>query len=232
MTAKTFDEALRLVLKHEGGYSDNPADPGGATNLGITIATLRDYRGHAVSKADVKTLTVAEAGAIYRKNYWDKVRGDDLLSGLDYAVFDFAVNSGVGRAADFLQTCLRVDADGKIGPATLDAMRGRDVRQTIIELCDSRLAWLKRLPTWKTFGKGWSSRVEDVRGRALAMVTATVLAPKPVPPPPDVPAPAPAPPARSPPSPIPPAGAAVAVGAAAAIAVFWQHIAAFFHHLF
>lgn len=172
MAASNFEKSLQFVLKHEGGYVDHKADPGGATNLGITIGTLRQWRGKPVTKADVKALTLEEAGAIYRKNYWDAVRGDDLPMGLDYAVFDFAVNSGIGRAVPFMQNSLGVDADGKIGMATLNAARTSDVPEIIGDLCDRRLAWLKRLKTWPTFGKGWGRRVDGVRKEARAMALA------------------------------------------------------------
>jgi lysozyme family protein len=205
MTAANFDRALTLVLKHEGGYVDHPKDPGGATNLGITLATLTVWRKRTVSKDDVRALTREEAAAIYRKNYWAKVKGDDLPSGVDYATFDFAVNSGVGRAARFLQETLKIAADGKIGPQTLAACYGASAPGLIAALCDRRLAWLKTLSTWSTFGKGWGARVAGVRKDALAMVEKPAPAPEapqkpaeavPVPPmplPPDIPKPEPAP---------------------------------------
>lgn len=96
MAAANFERALALVLVHEGGYVDHPAYPGGATNLGITIGTLSDWLDRAATKAEVRALTKATVAPIYRKNYWDAVRGDDLPSGVDYCVFDFAVNSGRG----------------------------------------------------------------------------------------------------------------------------------------
>jgi lysozyme family protein len=99
---------LPLVLNHEGGYVDHPKDPVGATNLGVTIGTLSGWLGRKATKAEVKALTVKDVAPIYRHNYWDKVRGKDLPAGLDYAVFDFAVNSGPFKAASSLQTILGV----------------------------------------------------------------------------------------------------------------------------
>ena len=169
-----FARALELVLAHEGGYVDHPADPGGATNLGITIGTARrlniDVDGDGdTDKVDIRKLTKADAAKVYRAEYWDKVRGDDLPSGLDYAVFDFAVNSGVSRAAKYLQAILRVPQDGKIGPVTIAAAKAADATILIERLCANRLEFLKGLSTFKTFGRGWTSRVEGVIEHALLM---------------------------------------------------------------
>src|SRR5690606_8907906 len=117
---KNFQQALEKVLKHEGGFVNHPADPGGATNKGITIKVYQQFKKGA-TVADLKKITDAEVSAIYRKNYWDAVKADQLPSGLDYAVFDFAVNSGPSRAAKCLQETLGVTVDGKIGPRTLAA---------------------------------------------------------------------------------------------------------------
>jgi len=169
-----FPEALRLVLKHEGGYVNHPRDPGGATNLGITIGTAKRYGvdmdgDNDTDIVDIKMLTPSVASKIYKGEYWDKVAGDLLPSGLDYAVFDFAVNSGIGRAPKYLQAVLGVTQDGKIGPATLKAIQGKNVADLINQLCDRRLVFLKNLDTWGTFGRGWTSRVSGVRAAALAM---------------------------------------------------------------
>jgi lysozyme family protein len=166
-----FAAALKLVLKSEGGYVDNPADPGGATNMGITRATLAAWRGVPVNrlpKSEVKALTVAEAGTIYRARYWTPIYADDLPAGLDYAVFDYAVNSGPDRAAKDLQRVLGVTVDGRIGPETVAASK-TDPMGTINRLCDARLRYLQGLGTWATFGRGWSARVTAVRQAALDM---------------------------------------------------------------
>lgn len=171
MTSLNFERALPLVLKHEGGYVDHPEDPGGATNLGITIATFRRYINPKGTKDDLRKITRAEAAKVYRKQYWDAIKGDDLPSGVDYAVFDFAVNSGPSRAAKYLQNVLAVPEDGKIGPVTLKAAKVYRADQIIEELCADRMAFLQRLSTWKTFGRGWSTRVAGVRSEALAMAS-------------------------------------------------------------
>jgi lysozyme family protein len=185
MTTETFGRALSLVLKHEGGYVDHPRDPGGATNRGITLETLSRWRGRKVTKAEVKALTLEEAGAIYRANYWNVVKGDDLPAGLDYAVFDFAVNSGPQRAAKHLQALVGTAVDGVIGPKTLAAACARDPADLVRKLTRSRLDFLTALPTWPTFGRGWRNRVVGVEKEALAMVTGSP-APIPTPPPPDI----------------------------------------------
>lgn len=171
---KNFPAALKLVLAHEGGYVNHPADPGGATNLGITIGTAKAYGVDMDGDGDtdiidIKKLTVEAAGKIYAGEYWAKVKGDDLPSGLDYAVFDFAVNSGVSRASEFLQAGVGAGIDGKIGPKTLAIVNSLDAKDLINQICNARLAFLKGLKTWKTFGKGWGSRVEGVRAAALKM---------------------------------------------------------------
>lgn len=166
---ENFPKALKLVLKHEGGYVNHPRDPGGATNLGITLANFRRYVKPDGTVADLKKLTVDQAAVVYRRQYWDAVLGAELPSGVDYAVFDFAVNSGPTRAAKFLQRVVGAKQDGKIGPATLKAVKAMWPPMVIESLSDERLAFLKRLKTYPTFGKGWRNRVAGVRREALRM---------------------------------------------------------------
>ena len=108
MASTSFPGAVALVLAHEGGFVDHAHDPGGATNLGITRATLEQARGGPASRAEVRRLSVGEAKTIYRRFYWDPIRADDLPAGLDLAVFDFAVHSGPGRSVKSLQAVLGV----------------------------------------------------------------------------------------------------------------------------
>lgn len=166
---RNFKRSLELVLRFEGGYVNNPKDPGGATNKGVTLATFRRYVKPAGTIKDLKALTDDQAGVVYRRQYWDAVVGAELPDGIDYAVFDLAVNSGVGRAARFLQTIVGAVQDGKIGSATLKAARALPRQQVINALCDKRLAFLHGLSTWPVFGKGWASRVKSVRAAALKM---------------------------------------------------------------
>lgn len=174
MAAANFERALKLVLIHEGGYVDHPADPGGATNLGVTLGTLSQVLGRPATKAEVRALTRATVAPIYRANYWDAVQGDHLPAGVDYAVFDFAVNSGKGRAIPSLQRAIGVADDGLLGPVTLANATATPALQTIERICADRMTFLRRLITWKTFGKGWTSRVEGVRAEALAMARVAV----------------------------------------------------------
>lgn len=176
---RNFSRSLSFVLKHEGGFVDHPSDPGGATNKGITIATYRRFIKSNGTVADLKAITPAQVATIYRKQYWDAVKGDDLPDGVDYAVFDFAVNSGPGRAVKHLQAAVGVAQDGLIGPATLFAARKAARRSTIATICGSRMDFLRGLSTWSTFGKGWSRRVTDVQRAALAMAGSTAPAPQP-----------------------------------------------------
>ncbi len=172
MAATTFERGLILVLTHEGGWSDDPADPGGATNLGVTIGTLSLWLGRPATKAEVRALTPASVAPLYRRRFWDAIQGDALPAGLDYALFDFAVNSGPRRAVIGLQRALGLADDGRLGPVTLAALAGRDVPMLIDALGDGRLAFLRALSTWPRFGRGWARRVEEVRAAALAFHTA------------------------------------------------------------
>lgn len=179
MASQNFATALALTLRYEGGYSDHPADPGGATNLGITRATLSQARGHAVSKADVKALTHGEAASIYRRNYWDAVQGDKWPAGLDAALFDYAVNSGPSAAVKALQIVLGCKADGHVSSSLLTAAASADVISTINALCRRRLGFLQRLRTFKTFGRGWRARVESIAAASLALAMHPATFPKP-----------------------------------------------------
>lgn len=164
-----FPFCLKEVLKHEGGWADHPKDPGGATMKGITIGTYSQWKGRRASKAELRAIPDEEVAAIYKRNYWDKVRGDDLPSGLDFVAFDAAVNSGPSRGAKWLQQGLGVAADGQIGPKTLAAAESADAKTAIIAATNARFAFLRSLRTWPHFGKGWTRRVDDVRKKALAL---------------------------------------------------------------
>lgn len=165
-----FDKALAAVLVHEGGYVNHPKDPGGATNKGITQKVYSDWRfAHDLPSRSVKDITDAEVMAIYKHLYWDAIKGDELPAGVDYAAFDFAVNSGVSRAARYLQEAAGVNVDGQIGPVTLAAIKARPAQDMIAALCDARMGFLKRLSTFDTFGRGWSRRVAEVEVRAKGM---------------------------------------------------------------
>lgn len=164
--------ALGRVLAHEGGYVNHPADPGGATNRGVTQRVYDAYRKRqGEAPRSVRAITADEVADIYKRQYWDAVKGDDLPSGLDYAVFDYAVNSGPGRAIKDLQRELGVAVDGQIGNVTLAAAKSADVFDLIERLCARRMRFLKSLRHWGTFGKGWTSRVNEVIDGAVAMAS-------------------------------------------------------------
>lgn len=173
MTTDRFAVCLKTVLRHEGGYSDHPADPGGATNMGVTRKTLARWRGVApwtlLPKSEVKALGKDEVARIYRSLYWDACAAGKLPNGLDLAVFDFGVNSGPDRAVRTLQEALGVETDGIAGPVTLAAAARADRHAAINAICDRRLAFLRRLATFPTFGRGWTRRVADIRAAALAV---------------------------------------------------------------
>ncbi len=170
MTYTNFDKALAYVLEHEGGWSDHPRDPGGATMKGVTQAVYDSYRKmRARPPQSVRFITDEELKAIYKFQYWDRVQGDLLPNGVDYAVFDFAVNSGVGRASKYLQAVVGVQQDGIIGARTIAAITNPTA--TINALCDRRMGFLRNLKTFLTFGRGWTRRVQGVRAHALDMAS-------------------------------------------------------------
>ena len=163
----TFEEALEHVLKHEGGFVNHPADPGGMTNLGVTKKVWDEWIGRESSEDEMRNLKPEDVAPLYKKMYWDRVKGDDLPSGVNYCVFDAAVNSGTGRAAKWLQEAVGAVPDGAIGAKTLANVAAHDADSLVNAYCDVRLNFLKSLKTFDTFGKGWSRRVEGVRQTAL-----------------------------------------------------------------
>jgi lysozyme family protein len=165
-----FAEALQHVLKHEGGFVNHPSDPGGMTNLGCTKKVWEEHCGHSVDEKAMRSLTPDDVAPLYKRKYWDKIQGDELPSGVDYIVFDAAINSGPGRAAKWLQACIGVEPDGGIGPKTLAAVAAFDAEQLIADYSKRRLSFLMDLPTWGTFGKGWTRRVQEAEVIGLKMV--------------------------------------------------------------
>lgn len=165
-----FNTALQHVLKHEGGFVNHPKDPGGMTNLGVTARTWEDWIGHKPSEKEMRELTSSKVAPLYKRKFWDAIKGDDLPSGVDYCVFDCAVNSGPGRAAKILQEVVGVKPDGGIGPITLAAVKAVDPVVLISKYADKRLEFWQSLPTFDTFGKGWTRRGNEVKEAALKMV--------------------------------------------------------------
>lgn len=174
---KNFDFCLAELLKHEGGFVNHPEDPGGMTNLGVTKKSWEEYVKRQVTEADMRALTPKAVAPFYKTRYWDACRCDDLPAGLDYCVFDAAVNSGPGRAIKFLQAIVGCVPDGRIGPITLasvgaDAEAG--VEHLIEEYCAKRQTFWESLSTFGTFGKGWTRRGKEVCSTALDMSDAAV----------------------------------------------------------
>ena len=172
MSKTNFEESLRLVLRSEGGYTNHPADPGGPTNFGITIHDYRRYINPNGTASDVRNMQLADAAKIYRARYWDIQHCDEMPAGVDYAMFDYGVNSGVGRSQKVLQRILKVQVDGIIGAKTLAALKAQDPQFVILAICKERLGFLRALRTWPVFGKGWGRRVTEVQDAALKMLRA------------------------------------------------------------
>ena len=169
MSASSYDEALARLLEHEGGYSDHPSDPGGPTNWGITIFDYRRYVDPRGTAADVRAMSLAVAKRIYREKYWNALRADELPPGVDYCVFDYGVNSGIGRAARILRRVTRLPEDGPVTDEVVAATARFDAARLVDDICDERLAFLRSLATWNVFGNGWGRRVREVRAGALAL---------------------------------------------------------------
>ena len=166
---KNYDQSFDWLMEDEGGFVNDPRDNGGMTNLGVTQANWEAYIGHPVDKKDMQALTPDVVKPFYKARYWARIKGDGLPNGLDYCVFDMAVNSGTGMASKTIQRVCAVPDDGIIGPKTLNAIHADDPAELINAFCDMRLDFLRGLSSFKTFGKGWTARVERVRSRALSL---------------------------------------------------------------
>ena len=165
-----FDKCLEMLLHHEGGFVNHPRDPGGITNLGVTKRVYEKWVGKIVSEQEMRDLTVEQVGPIYRNDYWNKCKCDDLPSGLDWSVFDWAVNSGPGRSAKALQGIIGATQDGGIGPQTLKLVEKHSPKEMIEKMHDKRQGFYEGLKTFDTFGKGWSRRNLETREKALELL--------------------------------------------------------------
>ena len=174
-----FDACLAITLPWEGGWSNHPADPGGATMRGITLATYRRYRPGATAD-QLRRISDPEVRSIYRQGYWSLIKGGSLTAGIDAVTFDAGVNSGPAQGAKWTQRALGVTADGKVGPQTLRAARTAEPIAVIRKASANRLGMLRGLRTWGAFGRGWSNRVADVEAKAIAMAAAATGAARPV----------------------------------------------------
>lgn len=177
-----FDESLNRLLAHEGGYTNHPADPGGPTNWGITIKDAQMYWKAGATAADVRAMPLAVAKAIYKSKYWNAMACDQLPSGVDYAIFDYAVNSGLGRAGKVLRRVLKMaDNTSAATPGVVAVAQAGNAGQLVRDICDERLRFLKSLSTWPVFGVGWGRRVSEVRFVASGMVNKQITGDRPVP---------------------------------------------------
>jgi len=165
-----FTRALDIVLSHEGGYANHPQDPGGRTNLGVTQRVWEQWTGKPATEAEMRSLTRELVAPLYRKNYWEAVRGDALPAAVALCAFDFAVNAGPSRAIRTLQRAAGVPEDGKLGPVTLAAVNNWGAATLAKRFQEQRRAFYRSLPTFPTFGKGWLRRVDEVEKAALELV--------------------------------------------------------------
>jgi lysozyme family protein len=171
---ENFDSAFHHVMQSEGGYVNDPKDPGGETNLGVTKAAWAAYLGRPIEDGEMKALTQDVVKPFYKKMYWDKVHGDDLPKGLDYLAFDFAVNAGTGQAAKFIQRAVGATDDGSIGPATLALVLKTDPHELIDGFTKEKEAFYKdlaaRKPDLSKFLNGWLVRTSTVSATAQTML--------------------------------------------------------------
>jgi lysozyme family protein len=166
---ENWDECFAMVIKSEGGFVNNPHDPGGMTNLGVTRSAWQGYLNRDVTETEMRALTPDIVKPFYKAFYWDRIKGDSLPNGVDYAAYDLAVNSGPHKAAQYLQEIAGVPVDGMIGPKSLEAINACDAKETADSICDMRLDFLKKLSTFSTFGRGWTDRVGRVKAKAISM---------------------------------------------------------------
>lgn len=153
----TFDEAFEALLRAEGGYSDHPADPGGATRFGVTQAVARS-EGY---KGDMREYPLSDAKRVYRKRYWTALRLEEVPPGIRFDLFDAAVNSGTAQAIKWAQRILQIPDDGKVGPVTIQALNTVNVNKFLAKYNAARLHFLTSLPGWANFGRGWARRIAD-----------------------------------------------------------------------
>ena len=164
-----YDESLKDVLESEGGYSNDRGDPGGPTKYGITIFDARMFWKKNVTAADMRAMPLSVAKDIYRTKYWQRLRCDELPPGVDYSVFDYGVNSGIGRAASVLRSVLHCAPGTTIDDSVVAAARKAVPQPVINSINDERMRFLRGLRTWRLFGRGWSTRVANVRRDSLTM---------------------------------------------------------------
>lgn len=167
---ENWQASFDAMIVSEGGFVNHPDDPGGMTNLGVTKKVWEAWVGHPVTEAEMRVLTPELVAPLYKRRYWDACKCDEMPTGLDYLVFDFAVNAGPNRAAKTIQTAVGATADGAIGPITLAAIKKQDPAELIVNFGEAKEAFYRMLPTFPMFGRGWMNRVRHVQTAALQMV--------------------------------------------------------------
>jgi lysozyme family protein len=170
MAASNWQKAFEQMLASEGGYVNHPSDPGGMTNLGVTKRVWEEWVGRESNEKEMRSLTPEMVAPLYKRKFWDACKCDELPTGVDYLVFDFAVNAGPGRSAKILQTAVGVPADGGIGPITLAAVKAQDPVELIEKFSRAKEDFYRSLNTFDTFGKGWLNRVAAVKIKANTML--------------------------------------------------------------
>lgn len=172
MTASNFEACLPLLLQNEGGFVDDPDDPGGATCLGVTLRNWQAWCGRPVTIDEMKALTGDKVSTFYRANFWDAVKGDELPSGLDYLAFDGAVNQGPARIRKWIQVAAEVGVDGILGAASMAAIERAGAEVLIPKLSNRRRMAYTLTANFDRFGNGWLARLDRVTADALKMATA------------------------------------------------------------
>jgi len=176
MMSNRFAQCYAVTRQQEGGWSDHPKDKGGPTMKGVTIAVYAGFLGvpltrdnYAEIKARLRQLSDADVAAIYKRNYWDPIRADEMPPGVDMAAFDFAILAGVAQSSKCVQRAAgSTRADGHIGMSTLAAVNARNPQVVIRDMMTERRAFLRGLKDFAYFGKGWMARCDEVERRALA----------------------------------------------------------------
>jgi lysozyme family protein len=179
-----FDQCMEWLLEHEGGFVNHPDDPGGMTNYGVTAKTYQRWLSETrdladevddpwpkdITEAFIKGIPMDHVYQIYKQEYWNRVNADSLPSGIDWCVFDWAVNSGSGRSSRALQKAVEVTADGAIGPMTIRAVKSYDQEDLIEHFYQRRQQFYEGLKTFDTFGRGWSRRNKETRNQAIELL--------------------------------------------------------------
>lgn len=165
-----FETALEMLLEHEGGYVNHPKDPGGETNLGVTKRTWAKWLGRDINEGEMKELTFEDVAELYKKEYWDRLKCDNLPTGLDFFCFDWGVNSGTGRSAKALQRIISVAQDGAIGPKTLRALEDHNAKEVVDLMHSRRQEFYENLTTFETFGKGWTRRNKKALKQSIKLM--------------------------------------------------------------